>query len=376
MSLESPNAALKEWAEKNRSQTQPPVAVPIEETSNSVTPTEEPPKQVAVEAPKEQPKETPAETPTQADQQVSIWDADETAEQKVEAPKFSFSKIGSALELDKVESEDDIVTKVSELKSKLKQLEQAPLSGISDDFKEAIEVAKNGVDWKSYLAEQLVDYTKLTSEQLIQLYEDEFDKTAVRNPKYFTDGKFDQAKADADLEAVPYIVREQLGAQVANSYTQIQRQRQAQMRQQAEQRRVESDKALSNAARNLQELLPFENYGIKFEPKHSTEIYEGINNSKLTKKHLGVEYDALVRSGADMKAVARTVAAAEYAEKMVKFKAQSSKVEAKKELLDKVQNAQINSPGSAPVPEDPKKKILTPAEKLQHHFSNINRNGL
>src|SRR3546814_9881138 len=54
-----------------------------------------------------------------------------------------------------------------------------------------------------------------------------------------------------------------------------------------------ADKTLASATKSLGELLPLETYGIKFEPKHSSEIYNGIVTSKLTKKHLGLSYEDL-----------------------------------------------------------------------------------
>jgi hypothetical protein len=76
-----------------------------------------------------------------------------------------------------------------------------------------------------------------------------------------------------------------------------------------------------------------------------------------------------------MNDIVATIAARHYLEKMIKFKAQNSKVEAKKEILEKTQNAQIKNTGSVVQPEDQEKKILTPAEKIAKHLS-ANKKGL
>jgi hypothetical protein len=364
MSFETVESKLGAW--KAAQTPQVDKQVPVEATKDSIQPTEEPAKQDAVEAPTEQPKEEPTEKPVEVIQQESSWDADET-QTTVETPKYDFSKIGSALDLKEIKGEDEIVAKVSELKTKIKEYEEKPLTGIPDDFKEVLEVTKSGGNWKDYLASQIVDYTKVDP---IQLFEDSFFQDAVKNPKYFTDGKFDQAKAEEAVDLIPESLREMYGKQIAHGKIQEQRQRQLEIKAKAEARLASAEKSLSTATKNLNELLPVESYGIKFEPKHSSEIYQGIANSKLTKELLGVSYEDLVKSGADMKAVAKTIAAAKYMEKMLKYKSQTSKAEAKKEVLDKIQNPQIRSTGSNVQPESETKRELTPAEKLAIHYKN------
>lgn len=367
MSFETIESKLGAWKASQTPQVDNTAQVPVEEPKDNVQPTEESVTPKAEETPKEQPKEVakPAEETQQ--EVVTSWDADETTSTKVEAPKADWTKIGSALELQDVKDEDQIVSKVSELKTKLKEYEEKPLAGIPDDFKEVIEITKSGGNWKDYLASQIVDYTKVDP---VQLFEDEFFQDAVKNPKFFVDGKFDQSLAEAELDRMTDFQKTHYGRQIQEGKMHQQRQRQLEIKAKAEARLANAEKSLSTATRDLNELLPFESHGIKFEPKHSSEIYQGITSSKLTKELLGVSYEALVQSGADMKAVAKTIAAAKYAEKMIKFKSQSAKVEAKKELLDKTQNPQIRSTGSNVQPESESKRELTPAEKLAHHFKN------
>jgi hypothetical protein len=341
-------------------------ADPVEVQTEIPESTEEPAKQVAEEAPKDQPKEeTPTEQSTETVQQETpSWDADEKPVD--ESPKFDLSKLGSALEFGEIKSESELVEKVSAIKSELSKLKEAPLSGIPDEFKEVIKVAQSGGDWRDYLSNDLIDYTKVDP---VHLFEDTFLDKAVNNPKYFTDGKFDPNKAQEALDATPDPVKEFQGMQIADALHGRQKQKQVEARAQAEAKIVAAEKSLSKATSSLQELLPVESYGIKFEPKHSNEIYQGITSSKLTKQYLGTSYESLVANGADMKEIAATVAARHYLEKMIKFKAQNSKVEAKKEILEKTQNAQIKNTSTTVQPEDAEKKVLTPAEQLKKFYS-------
>jgi hypothetical protein len=363
------DAALVAARKKNLEQVEQQSSVEVQ--SNSVTPTESPSKPEAQVETKEQPKEEPTKATKEEKVEVveSYLDADEAnPTESIQSQDIDYVSLGSALELGETKTKDEFVSKASELKSKLKALEENPLLGIPDDFKEVIEVAKrSGEDWRDYLSQQIVDYTKVDP---VKLFEDTFLNNAVKNPKYYTDGKYDHEKALTALETFQEPVKEFEGMKIAEAKTNIQRQRQLELKAKAEAKAAQAEKSLAQATKSLGELLPFDNYGIKFEPKHSSEIYQGITSSKLTKKHLGgMSYDDLIRSGADMKAIVRTITLAEKGEKMIAYKSNSSKVEAKKELLEVTQNVQLNTPGSKLNPEEPEKRELTPAEKLKQYYS-------
>lgn len=327
-----------------------------EEKEVDPDPEPEPPK---VEEPKEEPQKG--------------WDDDD--EPVVEAPKFDFSELVSDLELGEIKSKDDLKAKVVELKSKLKTLEEKPLAAIPEELSEVFKVAQTG-GWdaaKEYLANQLIDYSKATSADAIIEFENDFFERAKTNQKYYTDGKLDPAKVEEDLDSMPEVVREQYGYAILRAKAEQQARIREQLKAQAEAKRAQAEKALAQASQSLGELLPVEAYGIKFEPKHSSEIYNGITSSKLTKKHLGLSYEDLVRSGADMKAVVRSITLAEKGEKMIKFKSNQSEVKAKKEILEKTQNVQLNNPGTAVTPEDPEKKPIPLHEKVRMEMEKMKR---
>ena len=66
-----------------------------------------------------------------------------------------------------------------------------------------------------------------------------------------------------------------------------------------------------------------------------------------------------------MKSLVRTIALAEYGEKMISYKAKNSEVKAKKDVLQKTQNVQLNTTSTAPAPEDQEKKVLSPVDKMK-----------
>lgn len=320
--------------------------------------------QAQTEASTEQ-NETKVEPEAETRVEASWDDTPETKEPTAEIKLDWVSDLG----LGEIKSADEVKTKVSELKAKLKEFEEKPLSGVPDDFKEMIEVAKTG-DWKDYLASQLIDYSKLNP---IEEFERDFFKRAEQNQKYYTDGKFDEQKVYAEIDTMPEAVRELYGSQLIQAEAQIAERQRAAIKAKAEAKRTEAEKSLAQSTKSLSEILPLDTYGIKFEQKHSSAIYDGVTSSKLTKKHLGGTFEDVVRAGFDMKTLTRTIALAEYGEKMISYKAKNSEVKAKKDILTQTQNIQLNPTTTSPNPEDPGQKVQTPKEKLEKYYSSIRR---
>lgn len=345
-----------------------PVETPVTETPEAV-PTEEIQAEVTPEPAQPNDGEPVKEEEKAPEPELTSWD-DVTEEAKPTA-EINISEWVSDLELGEIKSKEDLKTRVTELKSKLKEYEEKPLTGIPEEFSEVIKVAKTG-DWKEYLASQLIDYTKLDP---IQEFENEFFRRAQNNPKYFTDGKFDAAKVEEVLESIPEVSRELEGSRLLEDKAELQARKRAELQAKAEAKRAEAEQTLAKATKNLSEILPLETFGIKFEPRHSSEIYQGIVSSKLTKKHFGVSYEDLVRTGADMKAVTRTITLAEKGEKMIAFKAEKRGTEVKKEILQKTQNVQLDQSGTVPQPEDPEKKTKSPVEIMKEYVAST-RKGL
>lgn len=366
-----PDPALQEFVNgirKREQEAEKPTEVekPVSVEGNKEVPkpTEEPVKPAAEAAQKEpEKKEEPKEVPP------TSWDTGETTVVKPESSiQFDFNKLGSALELGEVKDEKDLITKVSEIRTKLKQTQDAPLQGVPDELRELVEITKKTGDWKTYLAESIVDYTKVSPNKLYE--EQAFTELSKMARFRNADGSPKEQEILDEIATIPEVTRTVEGSRIQRYLIDQQNQRKAVIVNQASQRLLEKEKDLVSATKDLNQLLPFESYGIKFEQKHSNAIFEGVANSKLTKKHLGVSYEDLVRSGADMKAVAKTIASAEYGEQMLKFKSDASLVKAKKEILAKVENAQLTTP---PVPAAPETKEKSAWERYRDQI--INQQG-
>jgi hypothetical protein len=322
-------------------------------TANSVEPTEvsnsgtEVVKQseTVADTPKEDPKVKPT---TAVEETVAVdkpWDADDSTEPStVNAPTIDYSKLGSALKLEGIKSESDIVSKFNELQTKLQEVESkkaATLEGLPDELKEVIDLAKSGVDWRSYLGASTVDWKKVDP---IDLFESEFEKSPhYRNP----DGTINQDLLNTDLDSIPDAQKAFEGNRMINQKLNEQQYLKNQQAEQARVRKEQSDRALIEATKSLSEILPESQFGVKFEAKHSDYLFKGISSGELLQKHF-----MSPNGGYDMKKVARTIALAEYGDKMIKFQAEKAKVSAKKEILSSTQNVQLESSKTSVAPDD------------------------
>lgn len=364
MSLESTESRLGNWLKEQAASRQEQQVNSVEGQPAEPQPTEEPSKVEPQEAPKE--PETPVD-PSPENEAPESWDEPETEVVSETPPVVDFKKIGSALELGEIKDENELIAKVSSLKTQ--KGEELP-----NEIKEALELAKRTGDWRPYLREHLVeqDFSRLKPEEI---YEEQIFAEAQNIPEWKNpDGSINEEAVYAYIDSIPKPQRIFQGKQIQQQLVATQQARKAQIVRQAQERIEVADKSLGTATKSLNEILPFEQYGIKFESSHASKIYEGVTSSKLTKKHLGISYEDLVKNGADMKALTATIAKAEYAEQMLKFKSKNSATQAKKELLSKTQNAQITTPGTAARPEDSEKREPTAVEKLAQHLKNQKKN--
>lgn len=361
--------ALVAFAEKLVSQGQPPATTTIQEKVQVDTQqvpsdgqTVEPESTIAQSTPEavdvtkeqEKPQDAPVEEPEFSWDAATPEDNTTTDTSVLPGSIFDIKKIGGALGFDDVKDESDFISKVSAVKNRVKELEEAPLIGINEELREVLEVAKRGEDYKEYLLQQVTDFSKVDP---IKLYEDALEADFRVKPEFIKDGQFDLQKFYDYLDTIPDDAKTHAGKQLASMYNTKQKQKQAEIKARAEEKVRQADKTLSTATQKLSEILPQEKYGVKFEPKHSATLYKGITDSSLTKKHLGgVTYEKLVEAGADMNLVARTIMLAENADKMIGYSKKTAESVAKRSLLAKVQNADLSNNGSIANPNAAQKQ--------------------
>lgn len=355
--------------------TQPPstegTGLKDDSSASAVPPAEEPKK---TEKPKEDEKVDANKVPTDGEKSTDKVDdlSDPTFDldlgeegggdegtKPADNKSVDFKKLGSAFDLE-ASTQEEFISKVNEKFSKLKEAQETTFTGVPDDLKQAIEIAKKGGDWKSYTSSLAVDVEKLDP---LALFDREFERVEAQRFKN-PDGSIDYEKLDEELNSIPDGIKRMQGNAIKQQISTQQKARQATVMAAVAQAQDRFQKNLGDAVKELPSMLPKEAYGVTFEPKHSSYLYEGISNGSLVKKHLG-NIDPATLSKMDGKKLTQTIALAEWAEKISDFRFKQGKVSGKKEILSSTQNAQITASTTVPTPtRSDDDKPLTSAEKL------------
>jgi hypothetical protein len=342
------------------------IKTPVIQPVQPSTPAAEavPSKPVENVKPTEKPNATP-ETPAEPAEEVFQWDANIPDLAKPTQPESSgapvdLKKLGSAFNLE-VKSEDELVSKVNERLAKLKELETQSLDGLPEQLKQAAEIARKGGDWFAYTNATALDATKLDP---LELFQKEYERTEAQNFK-LADGSVDWEKLDEAHDSIPEAVRRMQGNQIKSVIANRQQQQVAAVMAQTVAQQERFQKNLGDAAKDLTNLLPREQFGILIESKHSSYLYEGINNGSLIKKHLG-DIDPSVLMKLDGKKLMKTIAIAEFGEGISESRFKQGKTAGKKELLTGTTNAQLQSPSYSPTPNEPNNEKPSSTEMLKN----------
>jgi hypothetical protein len=275
------------------------------EPQPQVAPDPEPAKPVVVAEPEKEP-EPKVEEKTTPEVAAPETDWDDSTPATQPTTDVSFEKIGSALKLEGIKSETELVAKFNEINTELAQYKEKvqALSNIPEELRDVLSDPAKRNDWKSYV--HPIDYSKVDP---VVLYEHEASKLPqFRNP----DGSVNQEKLDAVLDTIPETTKELEGSRIAQQKHSEQIQFRQQQQAIARQRKEAQDRELAEAAKDLSKLFPVEQFGIKWENKHAEQMYKGISDGSLLQNHF------LKSDGSyDMRKAMATIAKAEYAEKML-----------------------------------------------------------
>lgn len=308
---------------------------------------------------KEKPKETSPTEESAAETAVEEfkWDADipdSEAPATESSPQPDFKKLGSALNIE-AKTEEEFVSTVNEKLTKLKELDSLP-----EPLKQAIDVAKKGGDWVALTGAVAFDAKSLDP---IELFEKEYERANIDRFKA-PDGTIDWAKFDEEVDAIAPGLKKMQGNVIKNALVQRQEQQKNAILAQTAAQQDKFQRSLGDAAKELPNLLPKDQFGITIEPKHSAYLYNGIASGALIKKHFG-DIDPSVLSKMDGKKLMKTLAIAEFGEQISQFQYKQGEVAGKKALLAGTQNAQTQSPSHLPKPEEPVTQQVTSADRLR-----------
>ena len=320
-----------------------------------------------VDAKKEEASTTTAPIAETSDESEFKWDA-ELEQTPASAPSSGtdLKKIGSALNLE-VANEDEFVKTVSEKFAKLKELEDSQaktFDGLPSYLKEAIDIAKKGGDVDTFIGNSILDPNKYDP---IDLFETEYERQNAHRFKK-PDGSIDYESLDAEMDSISDGVKSMQGNVLKQQLVNQQYQRKQALVAEASKAQDRFSKELTEAAKELPQYFPREEWGVSVEPKHAASVIDGIVTGKLVKKHLG-DIDSATLAKLDGKKLAKAIFLLEAGKNIVEHSRKQGIVQGKRELLDKTQNPQIHSPGSPAAPDlADDKKPKTAVEKLKDKF--------
>lgn len=311
--------------------------------------------QSSTEAPVEQAAKV--ETPTPATQvgsstedfDVNSWD--ETPE-VTEAPKptapvsnFDFNSFVKDIGFEESEPEK-VKQRIKELTSKPSELE-----GLPEPLKKAIEFAKQGADYLSYLKINSVDYGKLDP---VQVYEQKlFADVKEMNPNA-TPEQLNEAFSD-ELSKTSQVVKYQQGKLIRDQYVAYQRQQeqeydravQSELQTKAA-KKAEADAKLIATVEGLSEIG-----GLKLKANHKQDMVEAIRTGRMQKELFFNE-----KGEYDYKNMAEVYFLKKNLDKILNHISKTTQTKAKKEVLDDLQNAQIKVSSEKPDVKEEKRSAL------------------
>jgi hypothetical protein len=323
--LPTANEILGSYA---KSTTEPVVETKVE------TPTPEPSPEVPnkVETKVEEPIQPKAEVP--ATEEPEEWDPEVTStepELKKEAT-FDFRSFIKDVGFDDVKDETEFKERVKKLK------EPAPdaMDGLDERMKKAVELAKKGGDYLSFLKVSQVDYTKVDP---IQLFEQSIKGDASYTPE----------EAQEILDSMTPLQKKQAGIEKRSQYVNWQRQEEARIQSEiasAESVRVaakaKADKDLKETLNKVEKIA-----GLTLKPSHKQDIYDAITTGRMQKE---IFFDP--KTGEyDNQSMIETYFLKKNKDKIINFYTKKAKNETLRDYHKEVSNANVTPTGEKPTPE-------------------------
>ena len=327
---------------------------PVEETPKEQVPqeedkpTQEPSDNEVIqesEPPQEEdtkPEEEASKEDIQEDGTISDWDV---VENEVEAgetkpAEVDFKSIASELGFEAA-TKEELIEKVSEVKAKA----EAPdaLADLPDNLKEAITIAKQDGDYLEYLGLTSVDYDAYDNAVIVQNH--------YANVLRDANGNVDTEKLEMMMDSMTEAEIDVKGIELKQSYKAARDQRSNAIKEKAARERQEADRQLKSTLDSLTD-----HRGFKLNSTHKKQLYDGISSGDMISQMFNGP-----DGKPDMNKVVRAYSDFLFADKQNKFLRQQASTQAKKEVLNRLSNKQIEPKTSLPTP---KKEIKDTQGKL------------
>jgi len=273
---------------------------------------------------------------------IENWDSEGTTEETEGTVSFDYKSFAQEAGLE-VSSKEEFIAQVNEIKAKADA--PNPIDKLPDNLKKAIEIANQDGDFMQYLGVTSVDYDAVSD---VALVENNF--ANILNQR---DGNVDREKLDEWMDDLTESQIAQKGADLRNALKGQQEQSKGNIEAEVTRNREAADKELKGVLDGLTEIN-----GFKYSPTNKKRLYDGISSGNMIQEMFHGKDGKL-----DMNKVVKAYANHLDGDKQTKYLKQRTTVQAKKDLLDRVSNKQVE-PKAGEAPRIEKKEVRSVQQNL------------
>lgn len=266
------------------------------------------------------------------------WDSfvDETTTTPADKakPSIDWAEVGKAINIpSEVKSVDDVTKYVSELKKTVEDLKSRTISeDIPTELAEALELAKSGGDYKTYLQLNDIDYTQ---EDPVLLFEDE-----VAELFYNNDGSFREEEYQEYIDSVSEPDKKLRGKAIQKELIRIQEEQKNTIKRRALEQKADSLRKLESALNNFDKVNDY-----TVTPKIKKQMFDELATGQFLKE-LGIS-----ESGAhNWDKVLNNYFKSKYFDAIQQFNAQKALTAEKRKELKELSNSSV---GRTSAPSNP-----------------------
>lgn len=269
-------------------------------------------------------------TPSAAGSEDVSWDSlleDISPEPKTGAtPSIDWKEVGKAINTSDIKGPEDLTKYVDSLRKTVEDLKSQPQTFGKDlpkEFLEAAQIAKDGGDYKSFLAIAEIDYK---AENPVDLFEDE-----VANLFYNQDGSFREEEYTEYIDSISLPDKTLRGRQLQRELILVQEQNKNQIKARVAAEKADNLRKLEGALNNFNRVDAFD-----VTPKVKKQLFNELATGQFLNE-LGISQDG----SHNWDKLLNTYFKARYFDTIQKFNSRAVLVKDKRSQLDEFTNSSI-----------------------------------
>lgn len=252
---------------------------------------------------------------------------------------LDWSKLSVDLGLETpVKSFDDLRSALKQVVDENKALKERGVENLPAELKEAIEVARQGGDFYTYLGLVQEDYKSIPPEELFE--------EKVAELFYNEDGSFNETEFNEYIESIPLADRKFRGLQIRNELIRLQEEAKRAYKQRIDAQKFENLRKLEASLNNFSKVGNFE-----VTPKAKKQLYSDLASGKFYQE-LGISTDGNHNWDRLLEAYFKF----KYFEPIQKFTAIEARKAKTRQDLDGLSNSTVKRPGSVGNPVQTKQQ--------------------